>query len=138
MTLGDAIADALPRLRAQAESMMDDTVVVERPTGKSAPDPVTLKQVPTFVAVYEGKARIQRPNSSTAQEVVAGGEEFGLSAVTAQLPFSAVGIKKGHRLRVTAVGPLTDPDLLGLVATVQANRTKTHATKRTLICEEVT
>jgi hypothetical protein len=41
------------------------------------------------------------------------------------------------RVTVTEVAANTDPDLLGLVATVQANLTKTHPTKRTLVCEVV-
>lgn len=137
MSLGDEIAAALPKLRAQAESMMRDTILVEHQTG-TTPDPATLEEVPVYETVHTGKARVQRPGSIKPSERVAGEVEFGLSTILAQLPLSATGLQRGHRLTVTAVGPESDPDLLGLVATVQANLTKSHPTKRTLVCEEVT
>jgi hypothetical protein len=134
--LGDDIAAALPELRAQAESLMVDTLRVEVLTG-SAPDPTTLEMTDTYTTVYEGKGRIQRPGNQPAQ-TVAGEVEFGVGTVYAQLPIDATGIKRNARVTVLAIGGTTDPDLLGVVATVQANLTKTHPTKRTLVCEEVT
>ena len=137
MSFGDDIAAALPELRAHAESLMTDTIRLERFTG-SAPDPVTLEMVDTYAAVYEGKGRVQRSGQLSPHESVAGEIEFGVNALMVQLPLSASGIKKGDRVTVVAVGSVSDPDMAGLVATVQANLTKTHATKRTLVCEEVT
>ena len=135
--IGDDLAAALPELRAQAESMMRDTVRVERETGTTTPDPVTLEEVPVFALVLESKGRVQRSGQLSPRETVAGEVEFGVNALMVQLPLSAAGIKKGDRLTVTAIDAASDPDLLGLVATVQANLTKSHPTKRTLVCEEV-
>lgn len=136
--LGADIAAALPELRAHAESMMQDTILVERPTGATTIDPVTLAETPVFETVcVAGPGRIQRPGALSPQESVVGGFEFDIRSVLAQLPLSATGIVTGDRITVTDIGPLTDPDLLGLVATVQANLSKTHPTKRTLVCEEV-
>ena len=137
MSLGSDLAAALPELRAQAESMMFDTVRVERETGTTTPDPVTLEEVPVFEVVRESKARVQRSGQLSPHETVAGEVEFGVNALMVQLPLSATGVKKGDRVTVVAVDAASDPDLLGLVATVQANLTKSHATKRTLVCEEV-
>jgi hypothetical protein len=134
--IGHDIAAALPELRAHAESMMVDTCVVERASGETM-DPDTLEMVPAFAPAYEGKCRVQRPSASVGGgEPVVGEREFGVQTVHFQLPLSAAGIKRGDRVRVTAVGS-SDPDLVGLTATVQANLTKTHPTKRTLVCEEV-
>jgi len=135
--LGHDIAAALPELRAQAESLMVDACRVERPTGETTLDPDTLAEVPVYEVVYEGKCRIQRSAALRSPEASPGGYEFGVGTVMVQAPLSALGIKRGHRLTVTEVGAETDADLLGLVATVGANLTKTHPTKRTLICEEV-
>lgn len=136
--LGDEVAAELPRLRAEAESLMRDTLVVDVPTGGFDIDPDTLEQVPEYGApIYAGKGRIQRSGAVSPREDVVGGGEFGVGTPIAQLPISATGIPRGARVRVTEIGPDTDPDLLGLVATVQANLAKTHATKRTLVCEEV-
>jgi len=133
--LGDDLAAALPELRAHAESMMADTIRVERQTGTTQ-DPVTLEDVATWATVHEGPGRVQRPGNQPA-ETVAGEVEFGVSTVLVQLPLSVTGVKRDHRVTVTALGPLSDPDLLGVVATVKANLTKSHPTKRTLVCEEV-
>jgi len=137
VSLGADIAAALPELRAHAESLMTDTVRLDRVTG-SAPDPVTLEMVDTYETVYEGRGRVQRSGQLSPHEAVAGDVEFGVNALMVQLPLSASGIRKNDRVTVAAVDPVSDPDLLGLVATVRANLTKTHATKRTLVCEEVT
>ena len=116
---------------------MVDRIVVDVPSGTTI-DPDTLAEVPTYGApIYDGPGRIQRSSALSPHENVAGGYEFGVGTPVAQLPISAAGIPRGARVTVTAVGPGTDPDLLGLVATVQANLAKTHATKRTLVCEEV-
>lgn len=137
MSLGRDIAEALPSLRAEAESMMRDSVLVEFLTGGTVRDPVTLEDTPAYATVHEGPARIQRTGQVSPSEQVVGEVEFGINTVIVQLPLGAVGVKKGHRVTVTAVGPLSDPDLLGLKATVRANLTKSHPTKRTLVCEEV-
>lgn len=135
--LNDAVAAELPYLRREAESLMVDALLVEHPTGETTIDGDSLEEVPVYEDIYSGKGRVQRPGSLSPREDVAGGFEFGIRAIIAQLPLSATGIVQGDRVTVTAVGPLTDPDLIGLVATVGANLTKTHPTKRTLVCEEV-
>lgn len=136
--LAHDIAAVLPELRREAEALMVDTLTVDVPTGDTTLDPDTLEEVPEYgAAVYTGPGRVQRPGSLSPRDNVVGGFEFGVKAILAQIPLSATGITQGARVTVTAVGPLTDPDLLGLVATVQANLTKTHPTKRTLVCEEV-
>ena len=136
--LGDDIAAALPELRSQAEALMVDACKVERPNGTTL-DPDTLAEVPAFALVWEGPCRVQRSGAlSPREQSGAAGYEFGVDSVLAQLPLDALDIKRGHRFTVTAVGDVSDPDLLGLVATVQANMAKTHASKRTLVCEEVT
>ena len=141
MTLQDDVAAALPELRAHAESLMVDTCRVRRvdPANPTTLDPDSLAEVPNYLPddVYTGPCRIQRSGALAPQAQVAGGFEFGVNAIVAQLPLSATGIHGGDRLTVAAIGTTTDPDLLGLVATVQTNLTKTHPTKRTLVCEEV-
>ena len=138
MSLHDAIAAELSTLRREAEALMVDTLVVDAPTGEVDLDPDTLAEVPEYgPPIYSGPGRIQRPGALSPRENVAGGFEFGVRSVLAQLPLWATGIPAGARITVSAIGAGTDPDLLGLVATVEANMTKTHATKRTLICQEV-
>jgi len=135
--IGDDLAAALPELRAQAESMMRDACTVKRPNGTTL-DPDTLEEVPAYLDVYAGPCRVQRSGALSPREQSPGGYEFGVDSVLVQLPMMAsAGIARGDVFTVTAVGDISDPDLLDVVATVQANLTKTHATKRTLICEQV-
>jgi hypothetical protein len=137
--IGDVIAADLPELQTHAESMMRDSCTIKRATGETTRDPVTLEDVPVFEVVYAGKCRVQRPGASVGgSEPVVGEREFGVQAVHFQLPLSALGVKRGDVAECDGVDPSTDPDLLGVTATVKANLTKTHATKRTLVCEEVT
>lgn len=139
MFLGDEISAALPELRAHAESQQTDRCVVDRFLG-SEPSPLPpFDLVDTYGdPIYDGPCRVQRPGGSAGgTEPVVGEQEFGVLTVHFQLPLSAVGIKRGDRVRVTSVDAGSDPDLLELVATVRANLTKTNATKRTLVCEEV-
>lgn len=116
---------------------MVDTVLVESLTGASTIDPDSLAEVPEYAEVYAGPGRVQRSGALSPRDDVAGAFEFGVNALIAQLPLSATGITKGDRVTIEALGAESDPDLLGLVATVQGNLTKTHPTKRTLVCEEV-
>lgn len=136
--LNDAIASALPTLRAEAEAMMVDSCRIERQTGTTISDAPPFDEVPTYETVYEGKCRVQRPSVGVGQnDADAGMHQFGVDALTAQLPLSALGIERKDRLTVTALGDVSDPELLNVVATVRSNAAKTHATKRVLVCEEV-
>lgn len=134
--LSDDVAAALVGFRAHAESLMVDACVVKRPDGTTL-DPETLEEVPAYATVYEGPCRVQRSGALGQHDTSPGDYEFGLDGVMAQLPLSATGIERNHIFEVTAVGSISDPELVGFVATVQANLTKTHATKRTLVCEQV-
>ena len=135
--IGDDLAAALPELRAQAESLMVDTCTVTFVDGTTW-DEDSGTSVPNVVTVYSGKCRVQRSGAMSPRESsTATGYEVGIDAIVAQLPLSATGLKRGHTLTVDAVGSISDPDLVGVKATVQSNLAKTHATKRTLVCEEV-
>ena len=61
MNLGYDIAQALPGLRAQAESRMDDQIRASR-TGEKVWDEENGDWVTSEVVIYEGKARIKRSN----------------------------------------------------------------------------
>lgn len=71
------------------------------------------------------------------REPVVGGVEYSVETVHVQVPLTVLGVKADDRVTVTAVGAISDPDSLGLVLSVRVNQHKTHATKRTLVCEEV-
>lgn len=140
----DDIAAALPELRAHAESLMVDscTITSRRLDESGEPvremDPVTLELTDVWDEVYAGRCRVQRPGAvMVGREPVVGGVEFNVETVHVQVPLTVLGVKTNDRVTITAVGAISDPENLGLVASVRTNRHKTHATKRTLVCEEV-
>ena len=134
MTLGEAIARELPRLRAEAESMMLDTIRLDHQTGMSDPDPITLEQVPVYATDYQGPGRVQRPGTQPNEPFV-GEIEFGTLAAIVQLPIRVVVAERGQR--VTVVASELDPAMAGVTFTVGFVQTKTHATMRRLFCTEV-
>ena len=142
--LADDIAAALPGLRAQAEAMMVDTCLIERQRVDVNGDPVrvmdpdTLAYTYVWDEVYAGKARAQRFRGQGLSDMVVGAVEFGKASLQVQVPIAVAGVRPGDRVTFTAVGAISDPALLSEVATVVDDLSKTHATKRTLICEEVT
>ena len=122
--------------RAAAEALMVDHCTVKHQTA-TTPGP-NLEEVPVYETVWSGPCRVQRSGALSPREASgAAGYEFGIDSILAQLPLSASGIKRGHVFVVDGLGDESDPDLLGLTATILSNLTKTHATKRTLVCEEV-
>lgn len=129
-------ASAVANGRIAAESLMVDTGRIRRQTG-TTPDAETLEEVPTYADVWSGPCRVQRSGALSPRDSSTGGYEFGIKSLIAQLPISATGMVRGDVFEVTAVGSISDPSLVGLVATVEADLSKTHATKRTLVCEEV-
>ena len=74
--IGDVIAEALPELRAQAESLMAATAVVTRDEEPHW-DEATEAMVGGTVTVYDGPARLIR--AAAGKAVDAAGEDFGFS-----------------------------------------------------------
>lgn len=140
----DAIAAALPELRAHAlRLMVDSCAITRRRLGEDGEpvremDPVTLELTDVWDEVYAGRCRVQRPGAvMVGREPVVGGVEYNVETVHVQVPLTALGVKTNDRVTITAVGAISDPDSVGMVLSVRVNQHKTHATKRTLVCEEV-
>lgn len=141
----DAIAAALPELRAHALSLMVDSCAITRrrldESGEPVRDmdPVTLELTDVWDEVYTGRCRVQRPGAvMVGREPVVGGVEYSVETVHVQVPMTVLGVKADDRVTITATGAISDPDSVGMVLSVRVNQHKTHATKRTLVCEEVT
>lgn len=141
----DDIAAALPELRAHAESLMVDSCTITRrrldESGEPVRDmdPVTLELTDVWDEVYTGRCRVQRPGAvMVGREPVVGGVEYSVETVHVQVPMTVLGVKADDRVTITATGAISDPDSVGMVLSVRVNQHKTHATKRTLVCEEVT
>lgn len=114
--LGDAIDAALPRLRAQVESMMGETVTIERLTGAVTTDPDTGDVVKVSETIYpatEGGKDIARVHGDRAYErpydvatAVISTQRYLLSVPWDSGPFSEGDI-------VTVLASKRQPNLVG-------------------------
>lgn len=137
--IGDDVAAVLPGLRAQAESAMRDTVLIESPTGDTTLDPETNEIVSEYVTVYAGKCRLVRTDfkdfSKSAGEAVFDAADVKL---TAPITAETGAIRTGDRATITAVDALTgDPENVGRVFTVQRDPARTYPVERRFSCTEV-
>lgn len=142
MTWADA---ALRSRRREALRLMVDSCTITRrrldENGEPVRemDPVTLELTDVWDEVYAGRCRVQRPGAvMVGREPVVGGVEYNVETVHVQVPMTVLGVKADDRVTITATGAISDPDSVGMVLSVRVNQHKTHATKRTLVCEEVT
>ncbi len=139
VNLGEDIAEALVELRAQAESMMQDSCKIESPDAGAGWDDASGAYLPQGWAVaYSGKCRVQTSNTEGSEPVV-GGVEWQVGDVVVSIPVAfPLGNPDGYRVTITGIGPMSDPDLLETPFTVVAPvSVKSYATARRLHCQAV-
>lgn len=101
LLLGEAIAQVMPDLRAQAESLMTDRCVIDRLTG-SHYDPATRTQVDDWQQVYAGQCRIRPVAGAPAAGLTElAGQEINSQAHLGTLPITVTGVQAGDRVTVT-------------------------------------
>ena len=143
---GRKIAAELPKMRAAAESLMLDTVLVTRVTGESTLDPETDERIdPPRVTVYGpdiaphfGKRRVQVASVLAGSTESSSGERAGtVQEATLQLPVTgSEGVAIGHVAEILTC--VSDDALVGRFLTVTALHAKSQATARRLRVTEVT
>lgn len=133
LVIGDDLAAALPDLRAQAESMMRDTVKASAPGEGQRWDEALEQYVPVEGAVlYVGQARFRKPGAQD-RETVVGGAEWSESDLVLSIPMSAPALPRGSVVECTAVAATSDPALAGQRWTVMGPLSQaTFATARRL------
>lgn len=126
MSLGYDIAQALPGLRAEAESRMSETVTVGRWENQRLPgslDPV-LTLVETY---YEGIARVKFPYATSLSKVAAG-QQLVETSIVVSLPSGSRVVPTGALVRVDSSS--SDVSLVGRMLRVdgqaQAGQTTAH------------
>lgn len=132
--LGYTIGEALPDLRAEAESRMTSTCTIrERSTGTTTnPDTGAVVDVPGAV-VYAGVCRL-RPATLQAQSREIGGGEVFVSDVMLSVPVSVTGIGKGMAVTVDSS---PDDALVGMRLEIQDVSRGDALTTRRVWCLEV-
>lgn len=121
------------RGRTAALSLMVDACIVDRSTAEVLNE-TTGQMETTYVPVYTGKCRVQQVGTQ-AGSPNAGEHQFVIVGHVVQLPIDATAYAVNDRVRVTVA--TLDPALVGRTLTVTSLTTKSHATMRRLICEEV-
>lgn len=99
--IGHVIRGSLTRVRAEAESLMFDTVEVRRGGGEPITDPNTGVVTYPSTLIYSGKARVHPETSVTGMEQNAGESRELLSAVKVEAPLSVLA-KTNDTVKVTA------------------------------------
>lgn len=114
MSLGYDIAQALPGLRAEAESRMDDLIKTVRAGGKVW-DEEAGEWVTAAVVVYEGKARIKRSNV-VAVDADAGSQLITVDRLQVHVPVGSPPFLLNDLIEVMASA--TRPEQVGRRYTV--------------------
>lgn len=134
----------LPAMREAAESLMVDTVVIDRHDGthgtdggrrtKNYGDPIYGPTVETDTG-RNGRAQIQQ-NISVSDEEQGGGRTITTLRRVLKLPVAATGLKVDDRVRVVA--STHDPDMVDREFRISSLHGKTYATSRRVSIEEIT
>lgn len=134
MNLASDLSAALPFLQAQAESLMLDSCIIDRP-GEPVTDPETGAVTPSYTPVYEGKCKVQL-GASQAASPEAGGAVFNVQRSRLDLPIGVGPIETGDRVRITAAR--FNPALADNVYRVTELFEKTWQTAQRIPVEELT
>lgn len=100
MNLGYDIAQALTGLRAEAESRMDDRIKTTR-SGEKSWDEANGEWVATEVVIYEGKARVKRPNDLSV-DAEAGSQLIAVGRLQVHVPVGSLAFAANDLIEVTA------------------------------------
>lgn len=138
MSLGYDVAAALPALRAQAESLHTDTFTIYRKTGATTTAPVTLEEVPVFSTVLTGvlgKFQFEQ-GGAQPREANVPGMTVTETSMSWHTSLSTLGVLTDDEVACTAVGPVSDPALVGMRMRIAGPFLKSLATARRFYVEE--
>lgn len=132
MSLRSDVEGALPRFRAEAESLMTDTAQIGFVTDASELDEHG-EYGKVFTPVYDGPCRFKAGNVQ-ASDVESASQLLVSQLATLSLPIAtSLEVRNGMQVRVT--GSLTDPALPGTTATIRAPFRSSYATARRFAAE---
>lgn len=106
--IGGIIAGVTPFFRAQAESLMKDTVVVSHP-GAPVTDPVTGDVTVPLTDVYVGRCKVQQTVAQSSTPT-AGGHVFTVQSARLDIPVGVTGVDVGDVAVASFLDTATYPD----------------------------
>ena len=121
-----------------ASALMTDTATISYidPDNPTTSDPATGSDVPNYLTRFTSKCKVQTRNLVAREEEV-GGRTATTVRVELHLPIDAPAVEVGDVAEITAVGALSDVQLLGRRFRVVAPVAKSFATARRLEVEAV-
>ena len=129
--LGSALGGTVPRMRAQAESMMTDTCTIARLT--TVWNEALQKSETTWAPIHTSLTCWVEVPSVNAQALLTA-EVVTPETPTVHLPVDTTDVEPDDRVTVTAVGPVSDPGLVDAVLWVTHSLAQTFAVERLLVC----
>lgn len=135
MSLGDAIAGALPRLQTEAETMMTDTCTITRP-GEPVFNPTTGTYTTPSTTVYTGKCRVRTRSVGFLRDRLAEAGEMQdvIWPYIVAVPMSVTDVQVLDEITITAS---KDPALVNVSMRVRIAALGTFANARKMDCEEI-
>lgn len=133
-SIGHIVAAAVPIMRAHAESLMLDRCRIDR--AASSFDEAQQKTVTTWASVHVNVPCMVDDEPAPARLLVTD-QAASPDGPDLYVPVAVTGIKPDDRVTITAIGPETDPALLGAVLWVTSDDTQSHAVERHLTCRRV-
>jgi hypothetical protein len=133
VTLGWDVAAALPGLRAEAESLMTDTVLIRRKSGAPVLNQSTGELVQGYTTIYSGVCRLKM-RSTVVRDVDAASQLLGVQSPELHVPVAGTAdIRNDDVFELTA--SVGDPGLVGLSGVVVGMFPHTGSTARRLPVE---
>lgn len=131
--LAEDIAAALPELRREAESTMQDTLAFGTMIRGGQSDETGLEE-PTFAAAFTTRGKVTGGsvgNDQAVRMVTVGGTERPVISGGVHIPADRrETVPNGMYAKVTALGPSSPAHLLNRVYRVEGESTKSHQTAR--------
>ena len=132
--IGGIDAATIPIMRGHAESLMLDRCRIDR--AASSFDEAQQKTVTTWTLAHVNVPCMVDDEPAPARILVTD-QAASPDGPDLYVPVSVTGIKPDDRVTITAIGPETDPALLGAVLWVTSDDTQSHAVERHLTCRRV-
>lgn len=121
--------------RRAAEALQVDTCIVRYKTGRTAINSTTNRETPVMATRFTSACRVRRIVTTTG-DVEVGGRREAPDQTRIDLPVSAPQVHVDDEIEITAVGPSSDPRLVGRKFIVGPPMNQTYSTATRLRVEE--
>jgi hypothetical protein len=123
--------------RIMAESLHVDTFTVYRATGNKVTDPVTLEERDEYAEVLDGVKGKFKSGEGQDGEAQIPGQTVAETSLSWHTSVSTLGVRTSDEVECTAVGPSSDPELVGVRVRVTGPFLRSLATARRFRVEEL-